>query len=136
MPQLSIRLQDEIMPDIEKRGDKSSVVRESLERYFLVLSRARASMRGIFTESELSLMIDASNGVIYQAWSIPYFVAGIEDAINLYGIDEKWKVDGTSLLAKILDLDAASIFALVDSMERYWCAIGQGESLQYTDLLK
>lgn len=136
MPQLSVRFPDASLPDLETRGDKAAVIRESLARYFSLLARARAGLRAALTEAEVSLLADASNGVIYESWSIPHLAAGIEDAIALDGADRKWGVDGPALLAKLAALDSAATFALVDALERFWAAAGRGEDVPPADILR
>jgi hypothetical protein len=128
MPMISVRMPDEYLPKIECRGEKATVIRESLDRYFLLLDRARIDLQDIFTDTELQLMADASNGVIYEAWSIPHMAMGIADSMSLDNLGEKWGVNADQLLAKLKNLDAASSFALVDALERFWESCGRGGS--------
>lgn len=136
MPQLSVRLPDDFMAELEKRGDRATVIRETLERHFSLLARARPSLREALTPDEISLIADAGNGVLYEAWSIPHLSAGVADSIALDGLDAKWGVDGPALVEKLRRLDAAQTFALADAVERYWKAVGRGEEMRSEDLLK
>lgn len=64
---------------------------------------ALADMRGMFSAGELSLMLDASNGV----WLGEAGLAGqhlpltVADAIRLDGAATKWDLDGDELLRKL-----------------------------------
>lgn len=118
-----------------RTGERSGIISEALERYFYMLARASAGLRGILSREEVSLVADACNGTLWQSWSVPHLAAEIQDAVRLDALDEKWGVDGPSLIAKLQALDIASIYALVDAVERYWSRVEQGCQPVIGDLL-
>lgn len=127
MPQISVRLPDDFTAKLEERGDRAGVIRSTLDRYWDLLQRARPALREKFSAAELSLIADASNGTIYDTWSIPALWMGIEDSINLDGTADKWSVDGPALVDKLKALTPAESHALVDAVERFWHAVGEGQ---------
>lgn len=135
MPMISVRMPDEMTAKLEQRGEKAHTVRESLERYFALLDRARVSQREMFTADERGLIADSCNGELFEAWSIPHIAEGVQDSIFLDKLDEKWHVDGDALIDKIRTLSLAEKFALVDAVERFWHAPPQGDTVNYADLL-
>lgn len=46
--------------------------------------------------------------------------AAVQDGIALEGLDEKWSVDGHTLLTKLRGLNYAQTVALLDALERWW----------------
>ena len=135
-PLLSFRCPDEIVAQLEARGEKSGVNRDSLDRYFALLDIGRAALRDRFTEGEIALILNASNGTRYQPWSIPHMGAGIEDAVHLDHLDEKWSVNGPALISKLRALTTAERFALVNAAERFWLRVSRGEKPEHAEALK
>lgn len=136
MSQLSVRLPDDFIARLEARGEKSTAIRESLDRYFSLMARAQVGLRDRFSEAELSLMADAANGTLHESWSIPLLAHEIEDALALDNLGKKWSVDGPALLAKLHALDLTSTFALVDALERFWVGVSKGQDIPHADILK
>ena len=131
----TIRLDEQALAPIKARGtEKAAVIRESLDRYFTMLDRARRNLRGQFVDSELLLLADVCNGVIFQAWSVPHLVAEIEDSLQ-DGYARKWGVDGPALVARLQALSLIETYALVDVIERFWFASSAGQEVQITTLL-
>lgn len=89
------------------------------DRYCEILRRTRLPD---FTESETSLLHDACNGVWHEPASTirGALAQGVEDAIDLDGLDEKWSVDGLALIEKLRGLDFIQEVKLVEDIERYW----------------
>lgn len=128
---------DSFVMELDKRGeDRSSAVRQTVERYTDLLNRARVALRDHFSAAELSLIVDASNGVIYDTWSIPALWMGIEDSIQLDRTDVKWSVDGPALVEKLKFLTPTECAAIVDATERFWRGVGKGEESSAEDLLQ
>lgn len=137
MPQISVRMPDEMAADLDTRGERADTIRESLERYFYLLAKGRASLREKLTENEMALIIDNENGTINSAPHIPVVWYNVEDGINLNGLDEKWNIDGPALLDKLKNLQIHECFALVDAAERYWEANTKGDAPErFLDALK
>jgi hypothetical protein len=112
----------QLLAEISERGTVSEVIRESLERYYYLLARARAGLAGRFTAGELGLLCDLSNGTIWQAWSLDMSSAQVEDAGEASW--DKWGVDSKALVAKLNGLSLVEHAALIDATERFWQANG------------
>jgi len=91
------------------------VAKRDLERYYALIGQQPQ-----FSPGEACLLADAMNGVHEEPWSINVFWAGVQDAIDLEHLDEKWKVDGKELVARLRALSAGEKYAVVDAVERAW----------------
>ncbi len=132
---LSERMSSEAK-DVESSGrERAEIGNRALERYFYLLSKKRQELRDRFSENELGLMCDASNGTLWSVDTIAYLPHGIEDAISLDGLDAKWDVDGEALLAKLNELDLLSLCALVDGIELVWAGAYYRERLDFSRVL-
>lgn len=96
----------------------TTVVNVAADRYLSTLKRHQPQL----TAAEWMLIFDAQNGVIQDdsAETLTLLWAGIEDAIQMEGLAEKWAVDGQALINKIKALDYAGMVVLADAAERFW----------------
>lgn len=138
-PKTSVTLSQKILTEIDRRvefddaNSRSAVIDRHLERYFDMLARARRELRQLFSDSETMLIVDTLNGVGFWDTMAVYMVAHeVADAIEMDGLDAKWKVDGPALLTKLANLSAAQSLALVDSVTLWWNRVGHGEQPEHT----
>ena len=100
-------------------------------RYDRATSLARAELREILTENEISLILDACNGLFMHdeitATSPEVIRFEIEDSIRLDHTDEKWKVDGDEIVHKLAGLTYIQQCALADGIEYFWNRVASGE---------
>lgn len=84
---------------------------ESMEALF---NRTVAhELKGVFSISELSLILDAMNGLYLEpAFAGQHVLLNVEDAIALDGLDKKWKVSKNDLLTKIKSLTIYQAFVI------------------------
>jgi len=133
MPNIHLRVSDELLGEIETRSDPagggiSEAIRESLARYYYLLGFERAKIQDTFTRGELSLMVDLCNGTLFQPFTVINGVsANVADAEDFYF--DKWKCDRKELLDKLDKLMPCQHFALVDAIERFWSEIARSPSL-------
>lgn len=114
----SIRIPEKIAAELDRRGPRSTIVNRDLGRLYDLYDRA---LRRIdLTVDEACLIADALNGTIHDNRTALMFSFGVEDAIDLDALDEKWGVDGVALIEKLSRLDELSCMAIVDAAERYW----------------
>ena len=123
----SVVIPPDLREQIASRGDQSTVIRESLERYYMLIRRELPLLRANFTLSELALIANACNGTLFDSRGIPHLADDIEDSIQMDHTDIFYAVDGIALLDQLRALDPAATHALVDAVERYWHRIGAGE---------
>lgn len=117
----TITMPPALLADVDARGEKrSTVITEQLERYFALLARARTALRDQFSVEELGLLADVGNGARYEAQTLTLLPMQVADAIRYDKLDAKWGVDGAGLAARLTALDALSLAALVDGIERFW----------------
>lgn len=72
------------------------------------------------SEGEASLIVDVVNGTIFDPVSVRYLWEDVADGIELDGLDEKWDVDGASLVAKLRGLTYTQTVAIIEAAERFW----------------
>lgn len=95
-----------------------------LRRYRDLMSRALADLT--LTRGEACLICDALNGtalfgtVDEHDGTYMFIPAEIEDSIRLDGTDEKWSVDGKTLVRKLHELPPVILCAIADACERFW----------------
>lgn len=114
----SVNLQPYIVEELNKRGQRSPVINRDLERLYQLYARALRRVK--LTVEEACLICDALNGTLHDVSSGTRFWFGIQDAIELDGLDEKWNVDGKALIEKLATLDDLAAMAIVDAAERFW----------------
>lgn len=139
MAAMSKRIQvwfpEDVLNQINARGrDFSDPIRESLSRYFALIDDSRKGLQGKFTKEELGLLIDISNGTIFEARSLRGLLCNAQDCAP-DGTWEKWGADENVLLDKLEALTLTDHAALVDACERWWHRIGEDEQLSVEDLL-
>lgn len=124
------------------RGEQSTGVElartanRALERYFHILGERRRRLKDSLTQAELSLLVDACNGIVWwDAECIKLLPREIEDAIMLNKLDEKWDVDEQALLARLKELDLLALCALMDWVERFWSGPYLKEKPDYSQIL-
>lgn len=106
------------------------VARRDLARYYLLLQiAAQEEIRGRFTRDEISLVMDACNGIYWDEASWQTVWAEVADAVRLArqpGLPEstfgaKWRVeDEDGLVRRLHGLSAGAKAALADACERFW----------------
>lgn len=116
----SIRLESELIEKLEERGPRSTVIERDLERLYTLYDRALRRVN--LTVEEACLIVDALNGTFHDVRSGSRFWIGVQDQIELDGLDQKWGVDGKALTEKLSSLDDLTCMAIVDAAERFWSA--------------
>jgi len=113
MQAVPVKLTERTCEMLDARGDKSSVARESLERYFVLLTKGRQSLRDKQIDlSVIEAIAEASKNIQWSAHSILCLDTELED--NLYAEEQE------GVLKQIKnDLNFLELFALVDTIERY-----------------
>lgn len=115
---VSVNLRPDILDALAERGQRAPTINRDLERLYSLYDRALRRLE--LTVDEACLIVDSLNGTIHDVWSAARFWIGVQDSIELDGLDEKWKVDGKALIAKLSELDETSCMAIVDAVERFW----------------
>lgn len=142
----SLSLPPEIAAQVDTRADvapaparepgsgRSGQIAGDLARYYTALERSRKTLRAQFAEGELSAILDICNGTVYEAHSIPWLYASMEDALE-DGIAAKWEIDDPALVAKLRALSYIDAAALVDAAERAWRNLGDDGALDVAGML-
>lgn len=116
---LSVSLPGVLVDQIAERGQsRSTIIARDLERLYTLYRRALRQVD--LTVDEACLIVDALNGSLTTADDAGLLWAKIEDAIHYDRLDEKWNVDGKSLVEKLQRLNEIQVLAIVDAAERFW----------------
>lgn len=108
-----------LAPALDARGEhRNQTADRDLGRYYALLDRELATLD--LLPDEALAVLDALNGAWLDEHSIPLLWTGVEDAIALDDLDQKWRVDGPALVAKLKRLTFGQAFALADAAERWW----------------
>jgi len=120
------RLRDTLGPVGEDSGSVvtlSGRITTIADRYAEIVKSARILTQ--FTDAEWMLLRDALNGTLHEpAATIRELWQGVEDAITLDGLADKWSVDGADLIARLRALRFDEECALVETVEQWWIANG------------
>lgn len=107
----------------DKYGETfNAIANRDIERFYDLLEMQRRDLIKNFSENELKLILDASNGTLFDPVevSVQNIHIGIEDAIEFDGLDVKWNVEGEQLIKKLSDIDYLTAMALIDFIEYFW----------------
>lgn len=119
----------------ERQTGLSEAIRESLSRYYALIDQARQGLDGGFTNAELGVIVDISNGTAFEAHSLQGILFNAQDCAP-DGTWEKWGADEATTLGKLRGLTLTEHAALVDACERWWRAVGHGFTPEIGQLLK
>ena len=112
-----------LLAKLELRGESPGVTaKRDLDRYYALLESELKTVK--LSELEWNLLRDACNGTLFEAHTMHFLYAEIEDAIKVDGLDTKWKVDGGELIGKLKDYSPGQIWAIIDALGRWWEAQG------------
>jgi len=135
----SVSLPSPVLAALKLRNEDnlSGAISRAVMRYLSVLAYERRELRPQFSPAECGLILDACNGIAFMdSFSVRLFPEGVRDAIEMDRLDQKWQVDGPSLLAKLDATTFSQRMALVDAVQRWWGSTTEpGEPPQYGDLL-
>ena len=117
----------------------NAIGNREITRYYELLRLGRRSVRRLFTENELQLLADISNGTSFEPVEIILsnngFLMQFEDALIDAGEYEdycgKWSVDAIEMQTKLKGLGFAEIMALIDVIEIFW-----SDTKKYSTLLE
>lgn len=136
----SVTLDPRILAEIDRRtekfsgeGNRSAIISRHLDRYFSMLARARRELRELLSDGETMLIVDVLNGVgFWDTFGIYMVAHEVADGISLDRLDEKWRIDGKTLVEKLSNLTDAQHLALVDSVTMWWDRVAKGEQPPHT----
>ncbi len=130
----SVSLPPVYVQAIERRDSQfSTALTKSLGRYLYALADARRRLAEMFDAQECGLILDACNGTLFYPFSVNLIGATVQDAISMDRLDQKWEVNGVSLIAKLNELDYLERLAVVDAVEVWWNRT-HGEQPEFDEL--
>lgn len=129
MKQVVFRPDASLLKQIQARVNNEyttehQVASRDLKRYYSIIQYSLWEIE--LTENEVRLIIDSTNGTLFDNFTIRLIVANIEDGIYIERLDLKHNVDGVKLLSKLKNASIGYYYSLVDAIEKYW-AINDGK---------
>jgi hypothetical protein len=98
----------------------ATYILEALPRLY---QRTLYEMKGVFSEGELSLMIDVMNGTMLTPQLAGQQIgANVSDGIALDHLDKKWEIDGKALNEKLAGLSPFQLACLEIRASGFWYA--------------
>lgn len=138
--QIAITMDEAVLEQVEARAEereRSTIISRDLGRYYDSLRDARAHLCAKLSEPEISLILDACNGLFWDETSTRLIWAEVEDACRLNKLNEKWECDGAALVTKLRELTHIEMCALADACQRWWRRISAGEqTIEFSEALK
>lgn len=111
-------------PIAERAAEQTNIgasftVGRDIDRYYQLLALALASIT--LSEGEAMLIVDATNGTLFEPFSVAAQSLHWEIQDSLAdGLAAKWEVDGPALVAKISAWSLLQKAAVCDAIERFW----------------
>ena len=110
--------------DEETSATREAIMQRDLERYYEILSFSLPK----FSVGEADLLVDVFNGAYIDFTLCQCAWEEVEEGIELYGLDEKWEVNGEAFVAHIRSFSHAEWMAVLDATERYWRVPHEGRT--------
>jgi hypothetical protein len=122
MPKITPRISDTTERWLsENFSSKHAGAELVLDAFPTLYRRGLADLKGRFTGPELSLLLDALNGLYLTPILLgQHLVASATDGIRLDGLDEKWGVEPESFLQKLDSLSFFEKACLEIWLRAYW----------------
>lgn len=106
MEKFHVSMPLDLKQEIERRGQRSTVIARDLERYYALLKRGERELTGL-SDGDRLMIRDATISTTFEPWSILLVGAAVEDASPA----------ATALHTKIATLSDIAKYALVDWLE-------------------
>lgn len=140
MTKINFVIPDDLLQQADARGDGnlSDGIRQSLGRYFYLLSRSRARLREIgFSPEELADLAQVGNGTVWYPETIEGLLWNLEDSLpHELPHELPYPEAREALIAKLRTLTLTDHAALVDCVERWWRAVGLGVNIEIASMLE
>lgn len=92
----------------------SAIAKRDLERYYAFLADEIGGLD--ISEPEWNLLREVCGGTAWDVSSYGYLWAEIEESCR-DGLDQKWGVDGASLVQRVREYGLAGAIAIIDAVE-------------------
>lgn len=121
MKKATIRIEDGLAARLQaEMGNLTAGCTVLVEAYASVRQYGIKRFQEIFSLNELSLMLDAENGVIFSPRMIQGWVGHVHDACYIDNLHLKYSVDPQVLLEKLGKLSDSDLVIIHDWMNYYW----------------
>lgn len=120
MKKTTIRFEVEVADKIEQLGNLAAIVTHFTDTYYHVRASFAQWIKQKFSENELKLILDADNGLSFSVQLIAGYLAHLEDAIAIDGLDTKWDVDAKTFLGKIKAMPKHELMMLHEWSHWFW----------------
>lgn len=98
-------------------------IERSLEGYLLIRERSIRRLKGLFSNDELSAMIDSFNGTMMLPefmTNTSIFLAHMEDSFKMDYLSDRWGINCNKLTEKLKGLNDFDTYVLQEEIYRFW----------------
>ena len=99
------------------------LARRAIEQYHRLLDWSLDEIANHFTYSEICLIADIPNGIMFHAWEIQpsrSLLSTVLYAIDVDNLDSKWEVEAMSFRRKLRALTNVQAAAVIEAVDRWW----------------
>lgn len=119
MNKATVRIDDKIAARLEEMGSLSGVASYIIEAYWVVREYGIDRLKKLFTPDELTMIIDAENGLLFSPRMIEGYVYHLEDALKLDGLKAKYGIED-SFMEKVKSLPKHDLVILHEWANYFW----------------
>lgn len=103
----------------------SRQIEDDLTLLWSMLDRAMSQVRQVLTRKEISLILDAQNGMNWDSrqfsgWTAGWLAHQVTDGCLLECLDNKWEIDRQGLISKINGFSEMQTVAILDFCRHMW----------------
>ncbi len=121
MKKITIRIDEALAERLQQEmGNLTSAGTRMVEVYGVIRAKSIEKIKKSLSQSELLLILEAENGLLFSPNLIGGYVSHIEDSMQIDRLHEKYAVDPHELLLKLQALPISDIIVLHDWMNYYW----------------
>ena len=119
MKKATVRIDDKIAARLEEMGSLSGAASYIIEAYWVVREYGIDRLKRLFTSDELTMIIDAENGLLFSPRMIEGYVYHLEDALSLDGLKAKHGIED-SFMEKVRSLPKHDLVILHEWANYFW----------------
>lgn len=131
---VSFRLSDHLTHQVDQiQKNRSAFITQAVDSYLAIRKEELRRLTGVFSETEINLLADITNGLIIEpAFAVKpdFLIQEIQDAEKFNGSCSKWEVDEAAIIKKIKQLPPARCMLLLQEIKRWWESEGSEGNIE------
>jgi DNA-binding transcriptional MocR family regulator len=119
MNKATVRINEAIAAKLMEMGNLSGAATWIIEAYWAVREYGVERLKKLFTPAELTMIIDAENGLLFSPRMIEGYVYHLEDALKLDALKAKYGIED-SFMEKVRSLPKHDLVILHEWANYFW----------------